>query len=112
MTAQHHIAAEADSPGTGQVSQIYAILEIVEQMAQPAGDAASIPDEAALGAAYVRASGIARSSFDAMAADTALAASGGAQVLLGKGEAAAVAADRLAQHLRGRLANLGEVVGV
>ncbi|MGP1353552.1 MAG: hypothetical protein ACTS1Z_09530 [Parasphingopyxis sp.] len=45
-----------------------------------------------------------------MAADAALAASAGAQVLLGKGEAASVAADRLARHLRERLALLGDIL--
>ncbi|WP_442624215.1 hypothetical protein [Parasphingopyxis sp.] len=79
-------------------------------MARTGGDAASIADETALNAAYARASGIARRCFDAVAADAALAASAGAQVLLGKGEAASVAADRLARHLRERLALLGDIL--
>lgn len=111
MTAQHKIAAEPDTPEPGQVSQIYAILQIIEQMARPGSDVTPIADETAHNAAYARASGVARRCFDAVAADAALAASAGAQVLLGKGEAASVAADQLARHLRERLALLGDILG-
>lgn len=113
MTAQDHITNRtAETPELEQIPQIYAILEIVEQMTPDGTGHSAIPDEPVLRDAYVRAPGIARKSFDAIAADTARAAAGGAQKLLGADETRSAAAGRLAHHLRGRLFHLGSIVGL
>ncbi|WP_299323232.1 hypothetical protein [Parasphingopyxis sp.] len=113
MTAQDRIAERIpESPELERIPQLYAILEIARRMARSEGEKADIPSESSLRHAYIRAPGIAKKRFDAVTADAARAATGGAQALLGEGEDRAAAAGRLADHLRHELAQLARIVGL
>ncbi len=111
MTLHKGIQAGSDGQvDDDRIGQLYAILRVVEQMegVQPARSA---PDESRLSQAYAATSGIARSACTELADDIAAAASAGARALLGKHDGIAAAAGILADHLRSRIAQLGELAG-
>ncbi|RED16243.1 hypothetical protein [Parasphingopyxis lamellibrachiae] len=113
MTVQNQIVAQ-ESAGSEleQVSRLYTVLSIVEQMVPQDAKSRDIPDEATLRRAFGRTPGIARNGFQSVADQTVLAATAGARALLGKGPEASIAAEELARHLRQRIFQLGRFVGL
>ena len=113
MTVQDNIVEPASgSPEFEQIPQLYAVLDIVGQIASKQCGSADIPDDPVLVQAYSQSPGIVRKAFDAVATETAMTAASGAEKLIGKGERAPSAAQRLARYLRERIGQLGRIVGL
>lgn len=113
MTVQNPIVAqESTAFQLDQISQLYAVLSIIEQMIPPESDLIEIPDESALCDAFTMTSGIAKNGFQAVADETVIAATAGARALLDKGPKATNAAEELVRYLRQRISRLGRFVGI
>ena len=113
MNAQSRLA---DSPPSrsdaDRIPQLYAVLDVIEQIAPAGGDAAPIPAESALRQAYEQTSGIGKRGFGTTADEVIAAATVGAQALVGKSEAAAPAARQLSRHLRSQIVQLSRFAGI
>lgn len=113
MTAQHHVATPTKQQSdAGRIPQLYAVLEVIEQLAPADEPTVQIPDERDLCQAYERSSGIAKHGFGATAEETITAATIGARALIGKGEESAAAAQHLSRHLRSQIVQLSRFVGI
>jgi hypothetical protein len=113
MTVQNPIVAqESTAFQLDQISQLYAVLSIIEQMIPPESDLIEIPDESVLCHAFTKTSGIAKNGFQAVADETVIAATAGARALLDKGPEATIATEELVRYLRLRISQLGRFVGL
>ena len=113
MTVQNPIVAqESTTSQLDQISQLYAVLSVIEQMIPPKTDLIDIPDESTLCSAFTGTSGIAKNGFHAVADETVIAATAGTRALLDKGPKASIAAEELAHYLRQRISQLGRFVGL
>ena len=98
-----------------QVAQLRRVLALVEELAGQKGGACALDEAARISAAYEDAVPVDQRRFDRCAARAIAAAAAGAEALLaGREESAGrkAAAGRLAQELRGSLAELGAIVRV
>ncbi|MGP1283038.1 MAG: hypothetical protein ACTS1X_08685 [Parasphingopyxis sp.] len=113
MTAHREIATQAGgSAGLDRIPQLYAVLGVVEQMAADRSGSLEVPDEIALCQAFDTIPGIARKGFDRVADEATVAATAGAQALIGKGGDSSAAAEELARYLRRRIVQLGRFAGL
>lgn len=97
MTAQKRQDLRTEEPAPiEQLTQLCAVYALVAQMAGTDATPLPAPDEKALAAAYLRASGIARRRFEMLADETSAIAGKGARALLDrKGDIAVPAAELL-----------------
>ena len=113
MNAQSRLA-ETPTRATDmdRIPQLYAVLDVIEQIGADTNHAIRIPDEAELRNAYEQSSGIAKRGFGATAEETIAAATIGAKALIGKGTNAGPAAAQLSGHLRTKIVQLSRFVGI
>ena len=95
-----------------RIPQLYAVLDVIEQIGPRTDHAIRIPDETELRKAYEQSSGIAKRDFGATAEETIAAATIGAKALIGKGTNAGPAAAQLSGHLRTKIVQLSRFVGI
>jgi len=102
---------QASNAPLERISQLCAVLALIEQMTNSNPTAAPNPDERILTAAYRAAPGIARRQFDVLAEETSRIATTGAQALLKRNPTTDAPAALLSQELQARLQRLGSLVG-
>jgi hypothetical protein len=102
---------QASNTPLERISQLCAVLALIEQMTNRNPTGAASPDERILTAAYRAAPGIARRQFDVLAEETSRIATAGAQALLKRNPATDAPAALLSHELQSRLQRLGSLVG-
>lgn len=112
MTVQPATAFnQASNAPLERISQLCAVLALIEQMTNSHPTGAPSPDERILTDAYRAAPGIARRQFDVLAEETSRIATTGVQALLEGNPATDAPATLLSHELQARLRRLGTLVG-